>query len=47
MLAATKRSSMHWADAVLNPANRASNPSIERPFQRPHRDLWPAAHVER
>ena len=26
---------------------QASNPSIERTFQRPLRALWPAAHVER
>jgi len=26
---------------------RASNPSIERTFQRPLRALWPAAHVKR
>jgi len=27
--------------------SKASNPSIERTFQRPLRALWPAAHVER
>ncbi len=27
--------------------DEASNPSIERTFQRPLRALWPAAHVER
>ena len=27
--------------------SQASNPSIERTFQRPLRALWPAAHVER
>ena len=33
-------------ECAMHPS-QASNPSIERTFQRPLRALWPAAHVER
>ena len=42
-----KRASLPTAPVLHEPANTvASNPSIERTFQKPRRALWPAAHVE-
>ena len=47
-----RMNSKHILEPATTPAlaairAQASNPSIERTFQRPLRALWPAAHVER